>query len=62
MALENNPIRSEKSPGNLQSLFRDLVERGRKWEAFPVERKIGLDGQSKLVKIFGEKDYGNEVF
>ena len=61
-ALENNPIRLGKSSGNLQSLFRDRVERGRKWAFLPVERKIGSDGQSKLVQIFGEEDYGAEVF
>ena len=61
-ALENNPIRLEKSSGNLQSLFRDRIERGRKWAALPIERKIGSDGQSKLVQIFGEEDYGVEVF
>ena len=61
-ALENNPIRLEKSSGNLQSLFRDRVERGRRWAALPVERKIGSDGKSKLVHIIGEEDYGAEVF
>ena len=60
-ALENNPIRLEKSSGNLQSLFRDRIERGRKWAALPIERKIGSDGQSKLVHILGEEDYGAEV-
>lgn len=60
-ALENNPVRLEKSSGNLQSLFRDRIERGRKWAALPVERKIGSDGQSKLVHILGEEDYGAEV-
>ncbi len=60
-ALEDNPIRLEKSSGNLQLLFRDRVQRGRQWTALPVERKIESDGQSKLVKIFGEEDYGIEV-
>lgn len=38
------------------------MKRGRKWAALPVERKIESDGQSKLVKIFEEEDYGAEVF
>lgn len=61
-ALENNPISLHKSSGNLQLLFRDRIERGRKWAALPVERRIGEDGKSELVKIPGEADSGVEVF
>jgi putative DNA methylase len=60
-ALENNPINRQKSSGNLQLLFRDRIERGRKWAVSPVERKIGPDGRSQLIKIPGEVDGGIEV-
>ena len=60
--LENNPVNSRKSSGNLQLLFRDRIERGRKWSVLPVERKIGEDGKRELVKIPGEADDGVEVF
>ena len=61
-ALENNPINRHKSSGNLQLLFRDRIERGRKWAVLPIERRIGQEGKSKLVKIPGEVDSGVEVF
>ena len=60
--LENNPVNPRKSSGNLQLLFRDRIERGRKWSALPIERKIGEDGKKELVKIAGEADDGVEVF
>lgn len=60
--LENNPVNPRKSSGNLQLLFRDRIERGRKWSALPIERKIGEDGKRELVKIAGEADDGVEVF
>ena len=60
--LENNPVNPRKSSGNLQLLFRDRIERGRKWSVLPVERKIGKDGKRELVKIAGEADDGVEVF
>jgi putative DNA methylase len=59
--LENNPINRQKSSGNLRLLFRDRIERGRKWAVSPVERKIGPDGKSQLVKIPGEEDGGIEI-
>ncbi|MFQ5858272.1 MAG: hypothetical protein ACE5LU_21930, partial [Anaerolineae bacterium] len=61
-ALENNPINRRRSSGNLQQLFRDRIERGRKWAMLPIERRIGQDGRSELVKIPGEVDGGIEVF
>ena len=61
-ALENNPVNPHKSSGNLQRLFRDRIERGRKWAALPIERRIGQDGKSELVEIPGEVDAGVEVF
>ena len=61
-ALENNPINHQRSSGNLQLLFRDRIERGRKWAVSPVERRIDQDGKSQLVKIPGEVDGGTEVF
>lgn len=61
-ALENNPLNPAKSSGNLQILFRDRIERGRKWAALPIERRIGQDGKSQLIKIPGEVDGGVEVF
>ena len=60
-ALENNPINRQKSSGNLQLLFHDRIERGRKWAVSPVERKIGPDGRSQLIKMPGEEDGGIEV-
>lgn len=50
-ALENNPINPHRSSGNLQLLFHDRIERGRKWAALPVERRIAQNGKSELVKI-----------
>ena len=61
-ALENNPVNLSRSSGNLQLLFRDRIERGRKWAALPIERRIGEDGKSALVKILGEVDGGVEIF
>jgi len=61
-ALENNPLNPQKSSGNLQLLFHDRIERGRKWAALPIERRVGQDGKSALVKIPGEVDGGVEVF
>ena len=61
-ALENNPVNSRKTSGNLQSLFRDRIERGRKWAASPIERKICQDGKVELVGMSGETDSGVEVF
>ena len=60
-ALENNPVNPRKSSGNLQQLFRDRIERGRKWAALPVERMINEDGKTSQVKIVGEMDGGVEV-
>ena len=60
-ALENNPVNPRKSSGNLQQLFRDRIERGRKWAALPAERRINVDGKTSLVKILGETDGGIEV-
>ena len=61
-ALENNPVNPRKSSGNLQLLFHDRIERGRKWAAMPVERRIDQDGKRELIKILGEADEGVEVF
>lgn len=60
-ALENNPVNLRKSSGNLQQLFRDRIERGRKWAALPVERIVNEDGKVSQVKIHGEADGGVEV-
>ena len=60
-ALENNPVNNRKTSGNLQSLYRDRIERGRKWAALPVERRIRPDGKTELVNITGETDGGTEV-
>ncbi|GAK55610.1 hypothetical protein U27_02444 [Candidatus Vecturithrix granuli] len=60
-ALENNPVNQQKSSGNLQILFRDRIERGRKWALAPIERKIGQDGKQQVVKLPGEMDAGIEV-
>ena len=61
-ALENNPVNPQKSSGNLQLLFHDRIERGRKWAASPVERRIDGNGRKELVRIPGEVDEGVEVF
>ena len=61
-ALENNPVNPRRSSGNLQLLFRDRIERGRKWASLPVERRVGENGKTELVKILGESDGGDEVF
>ena len=61
-ALENNPVNPQKSSGNLQLLFHDRIERGRKWAVAPVERRIDETGKSELVRIPGEADDGVEVF
>jgi hypothetical protein len=59
---ENNPLGRDKSSGNLQLLFRDRIERGRKWAVAPVERKTNNQEATHLVKIPGEFDGGTEVF
>lgn len=59
---ENNPVNREPSSGNLELLFRDRIERGRKWAIAPVERKIGRGDKVHLVKMTGELDGGVEVF
>ena len=61
-ALENNPVNPARASGNLQLLFRDRIERGRKWAGLPVERRINADGKATPVKIPGETDGGTEVF
>ena len=61
-ALENNPVNSRKASGNLQLLFHDRIERGRKWASQPIERIINETGKTTQVKISGEVDGGLEVF
>lgn len=58
-ATENNPVNTNKSSGNLQQLFHDRIERGRRWAVAPLERRPGLG--AALVKIDGEQDLGVEV-
>ena len=60
-ALENNPVNPVKSSGNLRQLFHDRIERGRKWAAMPIERKLGANGKQQRVSMHGETDAGNEV-
>lgn len=60
-ALENNPVNRSASSGNLRLLFRDRVERGRKWAAMPIERRIGQDGKSETVPMRGETVGGAET-
>ena len=60
-ALENNPVNPRKSSGNLQLLFHDRIERGRRWAELPVERKVNENGKTSQVKIAGESDSGVEV-
>ena len=60
-ALENNPVNPVKSSGNLRQLFHDRIERGRKWAAAPIERKLGVNGKQQRVAMRGETDAGNEV-
>ena len=61
-ALENNPVNRRKASGNLQLLFHDRIERGRKWASQPIERAINETGKTTQVKISGEIDGGLEVF
>ena len=61
-ALENNPVSPYRASGNLQQLFRDRIERGRKWAALPVERAVNENGKTTQVKIAGEVDGGAEAF
>ena len=60
-ALENNPVNPAKSSGNLLQLFHDRIERGRRWAALPIERRIGPNGERTLVSIRGEDDAGEEA-
>ena len=60
-ALENNPVNPIKSSGNLRQLFHDRIERGRKWAAVPIERKLGANGKQQRVSMRGETDAGAEV-
>jgi len=59
---ENNPLGRDKSSGNLQLLFHDRIERGRKWAVAPIERRINEHETVQLVRIPGEFDGGTEVF
>jgi putative DNA methylase len=61
-AAENNPANPKKASGNLQALFNDRLERGRKWAIQPVERKIDANGRVHLAHILGEFDGGTEVY
>lgn len=61
-ALENNPVNPQKTSGNLKQLFSDRIERGRNWAVAPIERRVGYDGTTQLVKIPGEYDSGVEVY
>jgi hypothetical protein len=58
---ENNPVNQTKSSGNLQLLFRDRIERGRKWSVAPIERKVNHNGKTQTIKIPGEVDGGVEA-
>lgn len=60
-AAENNPVNPQRSSGNLQSLFKDRLERGRRWAEAPVERRIDQNGKVHLFKIHAEFDGGTEV-
>ncbi len=60
-ALENNPVNPRRTSGNVRLLFRDRIERGRKWAALPIERRITPDGKTETVTIPGEVDGGDEV-
>ncbi len=60
-AAENNPINRRESSGNLRSLFRDRIARGRKWAEKPVERRIAPKKTPELVRIYGEVDAGVEA-
>lgn len=60
-ALENNPVNPAKSSGNLRQLFYDRIERGRRWAALPVERRINAGKRLETVSINGETDAGDEV-
>lgn len=60
-ALENNPVNPAKSSGNLRQLFHDRIERGRRWAALPIERKLKANGKLERVSIKGETDAGNEA-
>lgn len=60
--LENNPINSQRSSGNLQRLFQDRVVRARKWAQQPIERLVDAKGKTSLVTLHGERDSGQEVF
>lgn len=60
-AAENNPLNPQRSSGNLQSLFKDRLERGRRWALAPVERRFDQNGKINLFKIQSEFDGGTEV-
>lgn len=60
-AVENNPVNPAKSSGNLRQLFYDRIERGRRWAALPVERRINSGKRLETVSINGETDAGDEV-
>lgn len=60
-AAENNPVNPQRASGNIQALFLDRLERGRKWAVEPTERKFDQNGKAHLFKIHGEYDGGVEV-
>jgi putative DNA methylase len=59
-AIENNPLYPKRKSGNYKNLFVSRIERGRKWAAAPVERRI-VDGKAEKVTVAGERDAGRQI-
>ncbi len=60
-AVENNPLHPRRKSGNFKNLFVSRIERGRKWAASPIERRI-VNGKAQKTVVAGEIDSGVEVF
>lgn len=59
-ALENNPVFSAETSGNLKLLFRTRIKSAAKWAVSPIERLPNGKGW-KEVQIIGESDYGYQT-
>jgi putative DNA methylase len=59
-ALENNPVNPACVSGTLQNLYRNRIQKGRRWSLLPKERFID-NGSAKVVAVDGEVDFGSEA-
>ena len=56
-AVENNPIYSIPSSGNLKNIYKHYIK-AKEWANQPIERDINT---GKKIRIIGEHNYGREI-